>query len=573
VSAEASSSKLAHPDGHRAHHAWIRAWLHHPYGSACVVFVAALAVRALHLHDVAIHDPFWTIPSVDGAFYDESARRLIAGEGLEEGVLYLGPLYPLFIAGVYSFVGESLPALKGVQGVLGAVSCVLVHAITRMLFGPGPALVAGLSAAFYGLFVFYCGTVMIVNVQVPLVLGIVLTALLGLRNPRFVTWGLCGLLVGLSALARQTTLLLAPALALWILFGMPGPYSFARRFAWGTTFGVAVCALILPFTVRNYVQGDDLVLLNSTGGYNFYMGNQKGADGTWQLPQIGWKVRVDNPRTMREAFTGVAQAKTRRPMKPSEVSAYWRALGMEEIWSDPIRWLRLELRKAALFINADEIWNNRSSEVSRGFSRVLRWPLIELSLIAPLGLLGLGLTTRRWRELFPLHAALSAYLASALLFFVLSRYRMPATLLLIPFAAFAAFDFTERLRSGKVRRLAAPLLALVLLIGLVQLPLVEENRMHMAWYNLGNKYRELGRWPEAVDAYQKSLEEQPSAISTYNNLALAYEDWGRREEAAEAWRAVRRIGRRIGSPRHIERAERHLKTLAVDAPASRAEDH
>ena len=102
--------------------------------------------------------------------------------------------------------------------------------------------------------------------------------------------------------------LVAPVLSLWIIFGMPGSHSFARRFAWGTTFGIAVCALILPFTVRNYVVGDDLVLLNSTGGYNFYMGSQRGADGTWQLPRIGWNVRVDNPHAMREAFTAVAKS-------------------------------------------------------------------------------------------------------------------------------------------------------------------------------------------------------------------------------------------------------------------------
>lgn len=536
----------------------------HPGGAVWAIFLLALSIRAFHLSEIALHDPFWTIPSVDGAIYDEWARRLLAGEGLEQGVLYLGPLYPLFIALVYSLFGESLPALKMVQAGLGALSCVLVYALTRSLFGQSAAILAGLAAALFGLSIFYCGTVMVVNVQVPLVLGLVLTAIHGLRKPRYGTWAFCGLLLGLSALARQTTLLLAPALALWILFGMKGEHSFARRFAWGTTFGITICCLILPFTVRNYLEEGDLVLLNSTGGYNFFMGNQRGADGTWQVPRIGGNVRVDNPRAMREAFTSVAERETQRPMKPSEVSAHWRARGMAEIRSDPLRWIRLELRKAGLFVNASEIWNNRSSEVSRHFSRVLRWPLLELSVIAPLGLMGLVLTRRRWRELFPLHAALAAYLVSALLFFVLSRYRMPANMLLIPFAAVAALDLVERLRECEIRPLGARLVGLALLAALVHLPLVEPNRMHMAWYNLGNKYRELERWDEAIDAYQKSLTEQPGAISTHNNLALAYESSGQEAKAIDSWRTVRRFGRRIGSSRHVERADRHLRALGIE---------
>ncbi|MCP4906433.1 MAG: hypothetical protein GY910_15775 [bacterium] len=539
---------------------------------AALLFFAALLLRLLHLREIQIHDPFFTIASVDGAIYEEWAKEILAGDWLGEGVLFLGPLYPTFIAAVYALLGASLPALKAVQAVIGALACVLVWGLARELFDRRVAALAGTIAAAYGMHVFYGGTVMIVNLQVPLVVGLVWATLRALRRPSLPAWAFCGLLLGLSALARQTVLLLAPIVALWILFGMAGPCSFARRFAFGTLFGLAILALILPFTVRNYVAGDDLVLLNSTGGANFYMGNQRAADGTWQLPSIGARHRVDNPRAMRDAFEKAAEEATGRTLKPSEVSSYWLARGWEEIRANPTRWLGLEARKFGLFWNAYEVWNNRSFEVSKDFSWVLRMPLVSFGILAPLGLLGLALTAGRWREFVPIHGAIASYLLSALLFFVLSRYRLPAVVLLIPFAAFAVIDLVDRFRGRDFRRVALLGPGIVALAFLTHLPLANENRMHMAYYNLGNKYRELERWDEAVGAYHASLAENPRAISTRNNLALTLELAGRKDAAIEAWRTVGEMAARLGDRSRMERAARHLTALTgspgQDEPAS-----
>ncbi len=529
------------------------------------LFLLALALRLLHYQQIALHDPFFTLPSVDGKIYDEWARALIAGEGHGEGVLFLGPLYPIFMALVYQLFGASLSALKLVQAVLGAAVSIGVWGLARELFDRRVAALAGLIAALYGMLIFYGGTVMIVNLQVPLVLLLVWALVRALRTPTLGRWAACGLLLGLSALARQTTLLIAPLVALWLAFGMHGSQSFARRLGLIATFAATTLALILPFTVRNYAVADDFVLLNSTGGANFYMGNQPGADGTWQVPAIGGRYRVDNPRRMRDAFERAAEDATGHELAASEVSAYWLARGLEEIRKDPGRWLRLEVLKAGLFVNAYEVWNNRSIEVSKDFSRILRLPLATFGVIVPFGLLGIGLTLRRWRELVPVYVTLAAYLASALLFFVLARYRLPAVVLLFPFAAYAVVDLIDHVRCRNGRALSIRLVVILLLAGLVRLPLANENRMHMAYYNLGNKYRELERFDEAIDAYHVSLEWNPKAISTHNNLAVAYELAGRKQEAIEAWRRVGLMALRRGNRSRAERAERHLRALTSDA--------
>ena len=533
---------------------------------AGAIFLVALVVRLIHFREVALHDPYYALPTVDDLQYDAWARRLAAGDGFPDGVLYLGPGYPLFMAAVYALFGASLPAVKAVQVVLGAGSCVLAWGIAREIFDRRVAAVAGLLAALHAMLVFYGGTLMTVNLTIPLVLGLVWALVRGFRTPTLIGFACCGLLLGLATLVQQTILLLAPLVVVWILVGllvgMKDNSLLARRAGFAALFALAAFACILPITAHNAVTGHDFVLLNSMGGANFYMGNQREADGTWQVPDLGSHLRADNPDEMQRQLEAAAERATGREMRPSEISSYWMARGIDEIRADPLRWIRLELRKLGLYFNAYEVWNIRSFELSQETSGVLRLPLATMGFIAPLGLLGLLLTLARWRELVPLYGVFLVYLASSLLFFVLARYRLPGVLMLLPFAAFALVRTSEALWADDRRWLAGWGVVLALLVALVHLPLESsEGRMHMAYYNLANKYRELERWDEAIDAYQKSLRLVPGAVSTHNNLALTYELGGRRDEAIREWQVVAEIGRRQGDRGRVERAKRHLQAL------------
>jgi tetratricopeptide (TPR) repeat protein len=308
------------------------------------------------------------------------------------------------------------------------------------------------------------------------------------------------------------------------------------------------------------------------GGPNFYMGNQREADGTWQVPDLGSRFRADNPDEMQRQFKAAAERSTGHAMKPSEISDYWMARGIEEIRADPLRWLGLELRKLGLHFNAYEVWNIRAFELSQETSRILQLPLATMGFIAPLGLLGILLSLARWRELVALYGVIVVYLASSLLFFVLARYRLPGVVMLVPFAAFALVRIGEVLLARQGRWplwVAGWGAALALLTVFVHLPLESsEGRMHMAYYNLANKYRELERWDEAIAAYRESLRIVPGAVSTHNNLALAYELGGRREEAIREWQVVAELGRHQRDRSRVERAERHLQALQAGEPGA-----
>jgi 4-amino-4-deoxy-L-arabinose transferase-like glycosyltransferase len=523
------------------------------------IFAVALLLRLAHLLEIQANDPFFSLPEVDGQEYHAQALAISQGDWAGEGVLILGPLYPGFMALVYALFGPDFFVLKLLQAVLGAVDCLLVFWLARLHFDSATALVAAAATAVYRMLVFYGGTVMYENLLVPLVLLCAIQVTRAIREPTPLRFGLAGVVVSAAALARQDLLLFAALVFGWIFWALRERASLGHRAAFAAAFAAGTALLILPFSARNWVVADDFVLLNSTAGMNLYMGNSGRANGAWVPPDFG-KLRVDSPRAMQHAFRVMAERAEGRELKPSEVSAFWRARAVEAIAKNPGRWLRLEVRKLLLFWNAREVWNNQSIDVIRDFSWVLRVPLLPFAAIAPLALLGLGLARSRFSELFAMYAMVAVFLATGLLLFVLARYRVGVVPILLIFAAYAVTTLVRRVRERRFAILGLAAGWLAVLAVFVHQDMGEEN-LYMAYFNLGNKYRQLERYEEAIAAYEKSLELDPNYIGSHNNLALAYEGAGRNEEATERWREVFRRAQRAGDAPRVDRAARHLRDL------------
>ena len=91
--------------------------------------------------------------------------------------------------------------------------------------------------------------------------------------------------MGLAALARPNALLLAPMLLVWLLWSLRERLSFARRLALAAALSAGVALLVLPATARNYAVGGDLTLITSSGGSNFFVGNNPEANGSYRIPR------------------------------------------------------------------------------------------------------------------------------------------------------------------------------------------------------------------------------------------------------------------------------------------------
>ncbi|MCS5638311.1 MAG: glycosyltransferase family 39 protein [Myxococcota bacterium] len=545
-------------------------WLARDLEIGATLFLLALATRIFHLRQISTLDPYFLSPAVDGALYHGWAQQIANGDWVGQGAFIMGPLYPYLMGAFYSLAGPDLALFKMFQAWLGAGSCLLVWWLAREVFDRRVALLAAMAAIFYEMLIFYGGTVMVVNIQVPLVLGLTLASVKSLRSGSLPRWLGVGVLLGLSALARQATLLYLPLVATALAFALgAGENSRAapgRRAVYLAALTLGVVLTLLPSTIRNGVVAGDFVIANSTAGANLYMGNNPGSDGRWRPPRIG-RGRVDTPAAMQKAFTDVAEASMKKKLRPSEVSSYWMGQAIDFMLTEPGRWLALEGRKFLLFINANEVWNNRSIEISRPSSVLLGGSLLNLGIIMPMGLLGMALALRRWRDLFPLYAVVGVYLASAMIFFVVSRYRMPAASLLVIFAAYAGVWLFEAARDRRLAPLLGAGLALVVLVPATRLELAGPD-MFMAHFNLANRYREIGNLERAAESYRVAIEINPMFDSSLNNLALVYEQMGRNDEAIGLWEKLQRRALAQGDPSLLERAERRLRSLGGQPPDS-----
>jgi 4-amino-4-deoxy-L-arabinose transferase-like glycosyltransferase len=534
-----------------------------------VVLMLALALRLLHWQQLRAHDPFFALPSVDERMYHEWAKAIVAGDGLGDAVFLNGPLYPYFLAGVYALFGPSLAVVKAVQCVLGAAACGLLWALARRLFDVRVALLAATGLAIDGMAIFYAGALLVANLQLLLAIAILLAVVDAIRAPRARRWLAAGACVGLSAIARPNVLLFAALLLAWIPFALRALPA-TRRLYLSVTFAAGVTLLVLPVTLHNVLVGKDFVLVSHAGGLNLFLGNNPDANGAFRVPRIFPRSAADDPWEQRALFESYAERASGHALTPSQVSDFWRDAALEYVRTQPAAWLRLELRKLALAVNAFEAWNIRSYTLTRDSSRVLHLPLLSFGALAPLAMLGLALSARQWRRLFPLYAMLLTVLATLLIFFVLARYRMPAVPVLLIFAAAALVAIADALRAGRWRRVALCTLTLAAAAVLVHRPLLRED-LSMAYYNLGNRYRELEQWPAAIGAYRESLRRGPGYISAENNLAIVYERSGQDAEAARAWQRVRALAETKGLPQYIERADRHLSALRGAAPPPEAQ--
>lgn len=179
-----------------------------------------------------------------------------------------------------------------------------------------------------------------------------------------------------------------------------------------------------------------------------YEGWNPDATGFYTIPSSVPRALADDPLERRLAYRAIAEQRTRRTgLEASEVSDDWRAEALRFVLRNPGRALTLGLSNARPFWSRFEGWDNRSFDVSRSSSWVLELPLASFAVLGPLALVGVALSTQSWRRLMPLYLLLALHVATTVIFFALSRFRVTA---LPVFAAVAVVGLVDRARAREL---------------------------------------------------------------------------------------------------------------------------
>ncbi len=503
----------------------------------CLLFGLALAVRLLHFAAMQ-HSMLYELLLGDASQYDRWAQQIAAGDWLGSEVFYQTPLYPYLLGASYRVFGHDPWVVRILQAVFGALSCVFLARAGAGFFSERVGWIAGILLAFYPPAIFFDGIVQKASLDLLLMTALLWLAAITQARPRAGPLFGIGMLLGAMMLNRENAAVLAPVLLAWIAW-CAWPRGALRVALFGASFVLGAAALLVPVGVRNAYVGGEFLVTTSQMGSNFYIGNHRGADGSYTPMRAG---RGDATYE-RDDARRIAEDQSKRALHPSEVSAYWMARSWDEIRSAPEEWMRLLAWKWFLTWNRLELVDAEAIHTHQQDSpplRALGW-ILQFGVLVPLAVMGLWWTRAQWRRLWLLYAMGASFAAAVTLFYVFARYRYP----LVPIAAlFAGAGLAEgwrRLRDRRgasVRELGVGLALGAAAAVATNWPVPQRYADDaVTYYNAGTALLEAGRVRDALHLLEAARRADAQFPETYNNLGRAFMAQG---NLAEARRSLER---------------------------------
>ena len=395
-----------------------------------MLLAIVFAALVLRVGFVLTRENRYYFPDTDQ--YAGIARNLLAEGSLSYDAGHRAcrsPGYPVFLAGCFAVFGEDARAVRLVQAAIGALTCLLVYALAREMFGPIVGLFAAAAAAVYPFFIFYTGLVLTETLYTA-VLAALLPAILLSKRSR---WWLpvAGLAGGAAILIRPPTLLLLPLLLLPSLWRKP-----LRRRAIDALIILTIAgACVVPWAWRNYRIFGHFVPTTLTTGMSLYEANSPYADGGPGIDSIPWD-SLD--RAWRARHPGEELDEYARDQ-------HYRGLAVAWMREHPGEFLRLAGVKLL------RTWNIAPNDPAHRSGALVAVSAVSYAPAVLLAIVGMVAHRRRFRDWGCLLIPALYFSALHAVFVGSVRYRAPAMPFLIVLAAAGAAALVRgnRIRNEK----------------------------------------------------------------------------------------------------------------------------
>ncbi len=540
---------------------------------ALVIFLTALAIRLVYLLSLS-GTIYWDLLSPDTNLYFNQAQAIADGTFEAPEGFFMTPLYPVFLA-LFNVLGlDPFLWARLIQAILGALTAVFVYRLVFEATGKRWAgIIGGGLLAVLGPAIFHDSMLLVTCLAAFLVTcaALQLVHYVKRKRTRNLVWA--GVFLGLGGLAWGTVLAALPALVVWLVVIL-------RKDGWKKIFlriGILVGFVflpILPVTVYNAARSGEFILTTANMGINLEIGNHHGGSGLYRPP---------SPFRTEKYFDGTGTIYLSRVFKRhvtlNEANRYWIRKALRFIQKHPGKFTGGLFRKAWYFVHGYEWPQLDSYHHYKGVVPWLGLPWPTLAVVMPLALLGLGLGWRRRRELAPVYIIALFYAAAVVLFFITGRFRYPIVPLLCAFAGIAAWRIVEfvkekrwrevgvsagvlamlavgvNLRDSNIEKLSEP--GLVYYNIATRLMLTGKNAESLPYFALAGEnfvdtpasfymdwgvvLHRAGRLEEAVEKYFLAAELGESSPKLPMNLATAYTELSRHEEAEGAYLWAMRV--------------------------------
>jgi 4-amino-4-deoxy-L-arabinose transferase-like glycosyltransferase len=408
-----------------------------------LVFWVAFAVRALYL---TLAHTYRIRPYDDHMLFGEEmgriARALATGFGFSDPfrghtgpTAWVGPLFPLLLAGVFKLFGVFSPlsawVILTLNSLFSSLTALTIWEIAARCFNRNVARWSAWIWALYPAAMQYAVRWVWDTSLTTLLFSWVLVVALRLRaGSTLGGWALFGLLWGLTGLSNPALLIFLPACGLWVLTAAP------RRQSTGVVLAALLFTACLgPWTWRNWLVFHHFVPARGNFGAELYLGNGPGSTGL--LMEYDHPIQAPDQLRLYRGMGEIAYSKMRGE----------RALA--SIRSEPVHFVQNTLKRVFFFwagvphpVSATE-WVEYARSLNFIFGSVC-------------GLLGLALALQRKAPAAWLFAW--AFLLLPLVYYGVAahaRFRHPLEPLMVVLGVylFQSAELTKTGRKSKLREL------------------------------------------------------------------------------------------------------------------------
>lgn len=514
------------------------------YKTYLIVFLIAIGARIFFLVCIAEPALFYKYP-----FF---AEKLARGADIGERLIDLSPFYLYCLTFLKKVFGVDWTFVKFIHSFVGALNCLLLYVVGSRAFRKEIGFLAALIFSVYGNLIILESTLE-PTVFILLFNLLILYFLLRMREdldfqgPRCVPLLIAGLFAGLSIITKPNSLLFLPLGAVWLLFCVDRTLAFQKRLSSGLLFCGAALLIVMPITVRNYVKFHEFILVTGDGGKVFFHGNGAGAtalEGTG-LPDEGFvEESAEEPDYAHVLYRKTAARLSGEKLSPSESSSFWVRRALSDILSDPVSYMKLEVKKLFYFFNDYEM--HYIAFAYKEYKSSLSFPFVRYGIIASLGLLGMVLALRDFKKHALVYGAVFVYLLSGMLFLVQSRYRTPAVPYLCLFAAYSVYTLREMVVARRFKRAALALVIVgiffILTHFVYRVEIIGVDRWQQATkihYQMGARpLFEKGKYQETISELNRCLAIAPDFSPAHNLRGKSLSLLGKHEEALVSFKRV-----------------------------------
>jgi 4-amino-4-deoxy-L-arabinose transferase-like glycosyltransferase len=486
----------------------------HPF---CLILLVGILIRIIYFL-YYFTGPTWNQLLIDSLFHDRWAFEISKGNIIGQDPFFRAPLYIYSLGIIYGIFGHSLAAARIFGHTIGLLSVLITYLITLRLFSKREALIAAILHAIYPMAIYLESELLVETLFAFLMELSIWIFLLALNKKKRKLFLLTGIMVGLSAITRPVMLSLLPIYLIWIFHSFRLLNQYIK---YAVYFIIGVFLIIAPISIRNYMVGDEFVLIASSGGINFFIGNNAQADGlSATVPSIGPNWGINDIKYLAEKETG-------RQLNASALSDFWYQKGLNWITNNKADFLSLYLKKLYYCANNYEVSNNRDLTMFFRENPILHFNPINFALIFSLFIIGLILlivNRHITSHLIFLLIFIITYVAIISFFFINARFKLPIIPLIIIFTPYAITNIANI----SWRRHWKSFM-IILALGIISYSFSISNFFQLkkddtanGSFNMANYYLYKGEYSRAISLYHQILASTNNYSSANLNLGSTF---------------------------------------------------